>query len=180
MWVGEGRRNGGNGATWGAGRTRGAGRGQAGARWCRGESASHTRTRIDPPAQRSRIGRGRRVGGGAPASPGQARAPGPSHFFFCPFSFSLPRGGPGLSPARAGGGVRLCSAVPSKFLPLYPTHVSRQHSLSPYIFTLYSGSPYIKPLYPTTQILYTFLFKYSAGCCTNKYLRVLVGGGEQR
>jgi hypothetical protein len=55
------------------------------------------------------------------------------------------------------GVFRLCSAVPSKFLPLYPTHVPRQRSLSPYISTLYSGSPYIKPLYPTTPIFYTFI-----------------------
>jgi hypothetical protein len=37
--------------------------------------------------------------------------------------------------------LRLCSAVTPKFLPLYPTHVPRQRSLPPYIFTLYSGSP---------------------------------------
>jgi hypothetical protein len=42
--------------------------------------------------------------------------------------------------------LRLCSAVSPKFLPLYPTYASRQRSLSPYISTLYSGSPYIKPL----------------------------------
>jgi hypothetical protein len=53
--------------------------------------------------------------------------------------------------------LRLSSAVPPKFVPLYPTHVSRQQSLSPYISTLYSGSPYNNPLYPTTPILYTFL-----------------------
>jgi hypothetical protein len=53
--------------------------------------------------------------------------------------------------------LRLSSAVPPKFLPLYLTHVSHQRSLSPYIFTLYSGSPYIKPLYPTTPIFYTFI-----------------------
>jgi hypothetical protein len=35
--------------------------------------------------------------------------------------------------------------------------VPRQQSLSPYISTLYSGSPYNNPLYPTTPILYTFL-----------------------
>jgi hypothetical protein len=45
-----------------------------------------------------------------------------------------------------------------KFLSIYPTHVSRQRSLSLYISTLYSGSPYIKPLYSTTSILYTFIF----------------------
>jgi hypothetical protein len=53
--------------------------------------------------------------------------------------------------------IRLRSAVLPKFLPLYHTHVPRQCSLSPYIFTLYSGSPYIKPLYPTTPIFYTFI-----------------------
>jgi hypothetical protein len=54
--------------------------------------------------------------------------------------------------------LRLASALPPKFLPLYLTHVPRQRSLSPYFSTLYSGSPYIKPLYPTTSILYTFIF----------------------
>jgi hypothetical protein len=37
--------------------------------------------------------------------------------------------------------LRLCSAVSFKFLPLYPTHVPRQRSLSPYFFISRSGSP---------------------------------------
>jgi hypothetical protein len=52
---------------------------------------------------------------------------------------------------------RLTSTVSSKFLLLYCTHVPRRRSLSPYISTLYSDFPYIKPLYPTTPILYTFI-----------------------
>jgi hypothetical protein len=36
--------------------------------------------------------------------------------------------------------LRLSSTVTPKFLPLYPTHVPRQRSLSPYISTIYSGS----------------------------------------
>ena len=64
-----------------------------------------------------------------------------------------------------GGGwkrrpLRLCSAVTPKFLPLYPTHVTRQRSLSLYISTLYSGFPYIKPLYPTTFIKYYFPYLF--------------------
>jgi hypothetical protein len=55
---------------------------------------------------------------------------------------------------------RLSSTVPPKFFLLYLTHVSHQRSLSPYIFTLYSGSPYIKPLYPTTSIKYYFLYQF--------------------
>jgi hypothetical protein len=56
--------------------------------------------------------------------------------------------------------LRLCSTVTPKFLPLYPTHVTRQRSLSLYISTLYSGSPYIKPLYPTTFIKYYFPYLF--------------------
>jgi hypothetical protein len=51
--------------------------------------------------------------------------------------------------------IRLCSTVPPKILPLYPTHVPRQRSLPPYISTLYSGSPYIKSLYPTCRCFET-------------------------
>jgi hypothetical protein len=60
------------------------------------------------------------------------------------------------------------SSVDSKFHPLYPTHVPRQYTLSPYISIFYNGSLYI-PLYyyyiiyfstnsTTVHFLFTFYF----------------------
>jgi hypothetical protein len=54
----------------------------------------------------------------------------------------------------------LFSTVLPKFLLLYLTHLPRQRSLSPYISTLYSGFPYIKPLYLTTFIKYYLIYQF--------------------
>jgi hypothetical protein len=67
---------------------------------------------------------------------------------------------PRVGVATAIHHLRLCSAVPPKFLHLNPTHVSRQRSLPPLYLHALQRFPLYLSLYPTIIIKYHFSYLF--------------------